>query len=60
MASGTISLDSSKAWEGQIYWSSEINIAGNYSDVYIRATMWKTDGHLTSSNSYTSGTITIL
>lgn len=59
MASGTISLDSSKAWEGQIYWSSEINIAGNYSDVYISATMWKTDGHLTSSNSYTSGTITI-
>lgn len=59
MASGTISLDSSKAWEGQIYWSSEINIAGNYSDVYICATMWKTDGYLTSSNSYTSGTITI-
>lgn len=59
MANGTIWLDSVKAWEGQIYWNSEINIAGNYSDVYVCATMWKTDGYLTSSNSYTSGTITI-
>lgn len=59
MANGSIWLDSSKAWEGQIEWSSEINIAGNYSEVYVKATMWKTDGYLTSSNSSTSGTITV-
>lgn len=59
MASGKIGLYSSKAWEGEIRWSSTINIAGNYSDVYIYAGMWKTDGFLTSSNSYTSGTITV-
>lgn len=59
MASGTIWLSSSKAWEGRITWSSEKNIAGNYSDVYVYAGMWKTDGYLTSSNSPTSGTITI-
>lgn len=57
--SGTIELSSSKAWRGQIYWSATQSISGNYSDVYIVATMWKTDGYLTSSNSYTSGTITI-
>ena len=59
MASGSIKLDSSKKWEGKIYWKSTPNTAGNYSDVYVKATMWKTDGYLTSSNSYTSGTITI-
>lgn len=59
MASGSIDLYSTKAWEGEIYWESTINIAGNYSDVYVKATMWKTDGYLTSSNSYTSGNITI-
>lgn len=59
MASNTIELSSDKAWEGVIYWESTRNIAGNYSDVYVYAGMWKTDGYLTSSNSYTSGTITI-
>lgn len=59
MASGSIDLYSTKAWEGAIYWESTINIVGNYSDVYVKATMWKTDGYLTSSNSYTSGTIII-
>lgn len=59
MARGTIDLTSAKSWRGQIYWESEINIAGNYSDVYVKATMWKTDGYLTSSNSYTSGDIEI-
>lgn len=59
MASGTINLTSAKSWRGQIYWESEINIAGNYSNVYVKATMWKTDGYLTSSNSYTSGDIEI-
>jgi hypothetical protein len=59
MASGTIYLSSSKAWEGKIFWSSEKNIPGNYSDVYVNASMWKTDGYLTSSNNKTSGTITI-
>lgn len=59
MASGSIKLDSSKKWEGKIYWKSTPNTAGNYSSVYVKATMWKTDGYLTSSNSYTSGTITI-
>lgn len=59
MASGRFDLDSNKAWEGEVTWSSTMNIAGNYSDVYVCATMWKTDGYLTSSNSYTSGTITI-
>lgn len=57
--SGSIKLTSSKAWRGKISWSATQNIAGNYSDVYVYASMWKTDGHLTSSNSYTSGTITI-
>lgn len=57
--SGSISLTSSKAWRGSIFWSATQNIAGNYSDVYVYAGMWKTDGYLTSSNSYTSGTITI-
>lgn len=59
MASGSIELKSSKAWEGKITWSSTPNTAGNYSDVYIYASMWKTDGYMTSSNSYTSGTITV-
>lgn len=57
--SGSISLTSSKAWRGRITWSATQNIGSNYSDVYVYAGMWKTDGHLTSSNSYTSGTITI-
>lgn len=59
MASGSIDLTSSKAWAGKIAWSSTVNIGGNYSDVYVKATMRKTDGYLTSSNSYTSGTISI-
>lgn len=59
MASGTIWLDSPKAWSGKIVWSSYADTAGNYSDVYIYASMWKTDGYLTSSNSPTNGTITI-
>lgn len=57
--SGSINLTSSKAWRGKISWSATQDIAGNYSDVYVYASMWKTDGQLTSSNSYTSGTITI-
>ena len=57
--SGSINLISSKAWRGKISWSATQDIAGNYSDVYVYAGMWKTDGQLTSSNSYTSGTITI-
>ena len=56
---GSIGLDSSKAWSGRIDWRASQSISGNYSDVYICATMWKTDGYLTSSNSYTYGTITI-
>lgn len=59
MASGEISLSSSKAWKGKISWSSEIDIANNCSYLYVYAGMWKTDGYLTSSNSRTSGTITI-
>lgn len=59
MASNSISLSSGKAWVGVIHWSSTPNVAGNYSDVYVYAGMWKTDGYLTSSNSPTSGTITI-
>lgn len=59
MASDSIALSSSKAWSGRIDWSSTSDIGGNYSDVYVKATMWKTDGKLTSSNSYTNGTITI-
>lgn len=59
MASNTIGLYSSKAWGGSIYWESTPNVAGNYSNVYVCATMWKEDGYLTSSNSPTSGTITI-
>ena len=59
MASGSISLSSSKAWRGRIDWNSSIDIANNCSQVYVYACMWKTDGYLTSSNSYTSGTITI-
>lgn len=59
MASGSISLSSNKAWAGKIQWSATANIGGNYSDVYIKATMWKTDGYLTSSNGSTSGTITV-
>ena len=59
MASGSIALSSSKAWTGRIDWSSTSDIGGNYSDVYVKATMWKTDGQLSSSNSYTNGTITI-
>lgn len=57
--SGSIDLVSSKAWRGRIRWSATQDIAGNYSDVYVYAGMWKTDGYLTSSNSPTSGTITI-
>lgn len=57
--SGSVSLTSSKAWRGRITWSATQNIGGNYSDVYVYAGMWKTDGYATSSNSYTSGTITI-
>ncbi len=57
---GTIALSSSKAWKGEISYSvSSQSVSGNYSKVYIYAAMWKTDGYLTSSNSYTSGTITI-
>ena len=59
MASGSISLTSSKAWSGRIDWDSTPNPSGNYSEVYIYACMWKTDGYLTSSNSPTSGTITV-
>lgn len=58
-SSGSISLTSSKAWRGKISWSATQSIGGNYSDVYIYAGMWKTDGYLTSSNNYTRGTITI-
>lgn len=57
--SGSVSLTSSKAWRGKISWSATQNIGSNYSDVHVYASMWKTDGYLTSSNSYTSGTITI-
>ena len=57
--SGSVSLTSSKAWRGEISWSATQNIGSNYSDVHVYASMWKTDGYLTSSNSYTSGTITI-
>lgn len=57
--SGSLYLSSSKAWEGRVYWSATQDISGNYSDVYVYAGMWKTDGYLTSSNSPTSGTITI-
>lgn len=59
MASGSINLSSAKAWAGSIWWSSEMNIEGNYSDLYVCASMWKTEGELTSSNSPTSGTITV-
>ena len=59
MASDEISLSSSKAWRGKISWSSEIDIANNCSYLYVYAGMWKTDGYKTSSNSRTSGTITI-
>lgn len=57
--SGSVSLTSSKAWRGKISWSATQNIGSNYSDVHVYASMWKTDGYLTSSNNYTSGTITI-
>lgn len=57
--SGSVYLSSSKAWEGNIYWSATQNIVENYSDVYVYAGMRKTDGYLTSSNSPTSGTISI-
>ena len=57
--SGSVNLTSSKAWKGKISWSATQNIGSNYSDVRVYASMWKTDGYLTSSNSYTSGTITI-
>lgn len=56
---GSLYLSSSKAWEGRVHWSATQDISGNYSDVYVYAGMWKTDGYLTSSNSPTSGTITI-
>lgn len=56
---GSLYLSSSKAWEGRVQWSATQNIAENYSDVYVYAGMWKSDGHLTSSNSPTKGTITI-
>lgn len=59
MASGSISLTSTKAWRGKISLESTADTAGNYSDLYVYATMWKTDGYITSSNNYTSGTITI-
>lgn len=59
MANGSINLSSSKAWRGRVDWNSSIDIANNCSQVYVYACMWKTDGYLTSSNSYTSGTITI-
>lgn len=59
MASGNISLKSSRAWKGNIYWESTSHVSGNYSDLHVTATMWKTDGYLTSSDSPTSGTITI-
>lgn len=59
MASGTITLSSSKAWKGEIRWSSEVDIANNCSELYVYAAMWKTDGYLSSSNSSTSGTIKI-
>lgn len=57
--SGSVKLTSSKAWRGSISWSATQSVSGNYSDVYVYAGMWKTDGYLTSSNSPTSGTITI-
>ena len=57
--SGSVSLTSSKAWKGNISWSATQDIGNNYSDVYVYASMWKTDGYLTSSNNYTKGTITI-
>lgn len=57
--SGSLYLSSSKAWEGRVHWSATQDISGNYSDVYVYAGMWKTDGYLSSSNSPTSGTITI-
>lgn len=57
--SGSLDLSSDKAWEGRVHWSATQDISENYSDVYVYASMWKTDGYLTSSNSPTSGTITI-
>lgn len=56
---GSLYLSSSKAWEGRVQWSATQNIAENYSDVYVYAGMWKSDGYWTSSNSPTKGTITI-
>lgn len=61
MANGTIDLSSNKAWAGIIRWSSTPDTAGNYSILSVYAGMWKTENPpvLTSSNSKTSGTITI-
>ena len=57
---GTIDLSCSKKWEGVIYWSEQSqNYDTNTTRLYVCATMWKTDGYLTSSNSPTNGTITI-
>lgn len=57
---GTIDLSCSKKWKGEIFWSeSSQSIDDNYTRLYVCATMWKTDGYLTSSNTPTYGTITI-
>ena len=55
MASGVIPMSSEKAWKGKIVWTSEADVAENYSTVYIDVYTWKTDGYATSGGGWFEG-----
>ena len=59
MANGTIWMDSPKAWEGRIEWSSSTDTARNCSYVYAQVYTWKTDGYATSGGGDFKGTLKV-
>lgn len=59
MASGSISMSSSKAWEGRIDWYSETSASANRSTVTARVYTWKTDNYPTSGGGWFEGKLTV-
>lgn len=59
MADYSVSLSSSKAWEGYIEVSISQSVSGNYTDIYAEVYDRKTDGYNSSCGRNFSGTLTV-
>lgn len=59
MADYSVSLSSSKAWEGTIDVTISQSISGNYTDVTAEVWDWKTDGHNSSIGRNFTGTLNV-